>query len=167
MSACECGCGGATGIIPATRRKQGLVKGEHYRFIHNHHTRYRNVPACGYTVDEATGCWVWGLSTNADGYGLTERTLAHRLLYERHVGPIPEGMELDHLCRVRLCVNPAHMEPVTHLENVRRGASTKLTDEQVAAIREDRRLQRVIAAEYGITQSHVSSIKLGKQRAAA
>src|SRR3546814_19356891 len=46
---------------------------------------------------------------------------AHRISYELCVGPIPEGMELDHLCRVRRCVNPAHMEPVTHRENVLRG----------------------------------------------
>jgi len=46
---------------------------------------------------------------------------AHRLSYETEIGPIPEGLELDHLCRVRSCVNPLHLEPVTHQENVRRG----------------------------------------------
>lgn len=47
--------------------------------------------------------------------------LAHRFAYEDIVGPILEGLTIDHLCRVRHCVNPAHLEPVTHLENVRRG----------------------------------------------
>jgi hypothetical protein len=47
--------------------------------------------------------------------------MAHRFAYELLVGPIPEDLELDHLCRVRHCVNPAHLEPVTHLENILRG----------------------------------------------
>lgn len=46
--------------------------------------------------------------------------MAHRVAYELWVGPIPEGMELDHRCKVRACINPAHLEPVTHAENMRR-----------------------------------------------
>jgi hypothetical protein len=49
--------------------------------------------------------------------------LAHRLVYEKLVGPIPDGVELDHVCRRRLCVNPAHLDPVTHRINVLRGTS--------------------------------------------
>lgn len=49
--------------------------------------------------------------------------LAHRVAYEIHVGPIPDGLEIDHLCRVRCCVNPDHLEPVTHRENMRRSPS--------------------------------------------
>ena len=74
-------------------------------------------------------CWLWTAATNY-GYGvigLGRRqdgiALAHRLLYEHMVGPIPEGLCLDHLCRVRACVNPAHMEVVTLAENKRRGES--------------------------------------------
>lgn len=48
-------------------------------------------------------------------------TSCHGVAYEHFVGPVPEGLELDHLCRVRTCCNPAHLEAVTHLENVRRG----------------------------------------------
>ena len=51
--------------------------------------------------------------------------LAHRVYYERHVGPVPEGLELDHLCRNPGCVNPEHLEPVTHAENIRRGYQAK------------------------------------------
>ena len=47
--------------------------------------------------------------------------LAHRMIYELLVGPIPDGLEIDHLCRNRGCVNPGHMEPVTHRENLMRG----------------------------------------------
>ena len=73
------------------------------------------------------GCWIWQASTTHNGYGQFwvggRMVKAHRFAYEMFVGPIPEGLELDHLCRVRNCVNPAHMEPVTHAENVRRGES--------------------------------------------
>lgn len=75
-------------------------------------------------VDEC-GCWVWTGSLNRDGYGLTsikdKTTQAHRAAYRALVGEIPDGLVLDHLCRVRRCVNPAHMEPVTNFENLRRG----------------------------------------------
>ena len=72
------------------------------------------------------GCWVWTAGKTSRGYGsfkLAARQVpAHRVAYESLVGPVPPGRELDHLCRVRACVNPAHMEPVTHRENVLRGA---------------------------------------------
>jgi len=71
-----------------------------------------------------SGCWLFANSGVA-GYGCVEfqgrRTQAHRFVYERLVGPIPEGLQLDHLCRVRCCVNPDHLEPVTNRENARRG----------------------------------------------
>jgi adenine-specific DNA methylase len=78
-----------------------------------------------------SGCWLWVAKVSRDGYGRlgvrvagrahTVPKLAHRLSYEAFVGPIPEGLELDHLCRVRCCVNPRHLEPVSRAENVRRG----------------------------------------------
>ena len=72
-------------------------------------------------VDKTDSCWLWkGPKTN-NGYGVSarfERTIvAHRRAYLELVGPIPEGMQLDHLCRVRHCVNPAHLEPVSPSEN--------------------------------------------------
>lgn len=76
-------------------------------------------------LDEATGCWLWTSCIDPCGYGtFTERGKnigAHRWSYQHHVGPIPAGLELDHLCFVRHCVNPAHLEPVTHHENTLRG----------------------------------------------
>lgn len=72
-----------------------------------------------------TGCWLWEGCTS-DGYGIigigkSGIMRVHRASYEIHVGPIPEGMTLDHLCRVRNCMNPRHMEVVTRGENVLRG----------------------------------------------
>ena len=76
-------------------------------------------------TDRTGECWLWTAATNRAGYGLLgipgRSTLAHRIAYEEYVGPVPDGLELDHLCRVRRCVKPAHLEPVTRSENVRRG----------------------------------------------
>ena len=72
-----------------------------------------------------TGCWLWTASTRRGGYGGFwsggKTVRAHRYAYERWVGPIPDGLELDHLCRNPTCVNPDHLEPVTHRENTLRG----------------------------------------------
>ena len=66
-------------------------------------------------------CWLWTAHIDRDGYGRFERIGAHRWAYEFAIGPIPDGMQIDHLCRVRRCVNPAHLETVTLAENVLRG----------------------------------------------
>ena len=72
-----------------------------------------------------TGCWLWLGSVYRDGYGQigvrARKFRAHRASYEVFVKPIPDGLQLDHLCRVRSCVNPKHLEPVTNQENLRRG----------------------------------------------
>jgi len=72
-------------------------------------------------------CWLWTGSLNRLGYGngrYDGRTMsAHRAAYTLLVGPIPKGMQLDHLCRVRRCVNPAHLEPVTQSTNMLRARS--------------------------------------------
>lgn len=67
------------------------------------------------------GCWQNTLYLNDAGYGFIDGVGAHRFMYELLVGPIPDGMELDHLCRNPPCVNPVHLEPVTPQENQRRG----------------------------------------------
>lgn len=80
-------------------------------------------------VDRTGDCWLWTGYVRPDGYGvLTQKVdgkatplYAHRLSYEAFVGPIPDGKHIDHLCRVRCCINPAHLEAVTPRTNYRRG----------------------------------------------
>lgn len=73
-------------------------------------------------------CWLWSGVASSAGYGCIYvdgvQIGVHRFAYELLVAPIPEGMHLDHLCRVPTCVNPAHLEPVTLAENVLRGVGT-------------------------------------------
>lgn len=78
-------------------------------------------------VQKTDGCWLWTARLNQSGYGQFAiggaMPSVHRLSYEALVGPIPDGLQLDHLCRVRNCVRPDHLEPVTAHENMRRGTS--------------------------------------------
>lgn len=72
-----------------------------------------------------SGCWLWDSNTMPSGYGYFglaagKHVRAHRFAYEMMRGPIPEGMVLDHLCRMKCCVNPDHLEVVTPAENYRR-----------------------------------------------
>lgn len=75
----------------------------------------------------ADGCLVWTGIVSTAGYGRIKvggrRRPAHRVSYELARGPIPEGLELDHLCRNRRCIEPTHLEPVTTRENLLRGAT--------------------------------------------
>jgi hypothetical protein len=114
-----CGCGEPTPIAPKTSARNQTVKGRPTRYAPQH-SRYTAVPE--FTIDETTGCWVWQRSTNKSGYGVLRRHgqyLAHRAYYIEHVGPIPEGREIDHVCRNHACVNPdpRHMRLATTAQN--------------------------------------------------
>lgn len=139
---CACGCGQPTPVVPASVKSAGLVRDQPYHFARGHNTRqYRSMAPTELLesrmakLDRSTstlGCWLWTGEVAKTGYGVVRRDTrrrdlgrmgAHRYFYEAIIGPIPDGLELDHLCRVPACVNPDHLEPVTHAENMRRSLS--------------------------------------------
>ncbi len=80
------------------------------------------------SAPDGTGCIVWARARDRDGYGVMsgqnrKQWRAHRLAYVLLVGPIPDGLQLDHLCRNRACINVRHLEPVSPRENTIRGES--------------------------------------------
>jgi len=84
-----------------------------------------NTVLAGPFVEPQKDCWLYAGVIGANGYGLVRTEegryrVAHRVVYEGEVGPIPEGLQIDHLCRVRRCINPTHLEAVTPRENTRR-----------------------------------------------
>lgn len=85
-----------------------------------------------YRADPKSGCWLWQGAFWRNGYGKPSKAihgtrLAHRMMYAEHVGPIPDGMDLDHLCRNRACCNPAHLEAVSRSINLTRGLDARTT----------------------------------------
>ena len=124
MKLCECGCGRPVPIAKRTNRSRGHIKGQPIRFVKGHQGRTPD-----YTIEDRgylSPCWVWAKGLHPTGYGslgVNESWgYGHRVYYERSKGPIPAGLHIDHLCRVRACVNPDHLEAVTQQENIRRGA---------------------------------------------
>lgn len=77
---------------------------------------FEDVPVT--TTDD--GCWLWTGTVDRNGYPRHGAQWAHRVAHETHIGPIPDRHQVDHLCNVRTCVNPAHLEAVTQVENIRR-----------------------------------------------
>ena len=90
-----------------------------------------------------TPCWIWQRRIQVRGYAEFSVTrdssgLVHRYAYKVYIGPIPDGLQIDHLCKVKCCVNPAHLEPTTNAINCRRSKKTVLTWEIVDKIRQTR-----------------------------
>lgn len=109
-----------------------------------------------------SGCWEWTGTRGPAGYGQIHAWgrsgYTHRTAYVVWVGPIAEGLVIDHLCRNKGCFNPEHLDVVPQALNVQRGRGTKLTDTQVAEIRslcDQGWVQRDIAKAYGVSGQHV------------
>lgn len=123
--------------------------------------------------DEVSNCWLFHHALNSRGYptvavGRSSR-LAHRVVFEALRGPIPAGLTLDHRCRHRICVNPAHLDPMTVQENIQRGVEyRRLPDPKTCAkghvLYEDN-LVWTLWEQYGIRQClRCRFVRLAKQR---
>lgn len=158
---CGCGCGGRTKIAPRTHAARGWIKGQPQAYLRGHAAWKDSGPR--WTEDE-NGCWIWQRRANKQGYAIgsfvshggKSTGLAHRAIYEQRGDSIPAGMELDHLCFVTMCVNPAHMEVVTPEENLRRRRSTpqKVWDPELAEVyrlRGENVSWRKIASQFDMT----------------
>ena len=107
--------------------------------------------------EPTSGCWLWTGNRTRGGYGLIDRTTAHRWVYRRLIGPVPPQHDLHHRCRLRACVNPAHLEPMDRhahkaldrldrLKVCRKGHP--MTPETIARRREGGQWCRLCRAEY-------------------
>ncbi len=179
---CMCGCGLPTSHANSSQFAQGYVKGEPVPYLPNHgggveretasRRLWRKVDKNGPVPaarPDLGPCWIWTGWTINTGYGMIgtggregHDVLVHRLSYELLVGPIPDGLNIDHLCSTPTCVNPDHLEAVSQAVNVRRGRRTKLTALDVLHIRaacaagEQR---KVLAARFGVCGQTIADIE--------
>lgn len=153
---CACGC------------KEQLTpdyRGRLYTYKRGHQRRARGPEFFVEDRGYLSPCWIWARTISSTGYGQARRPeggqmTAHRMMYERFHGPLPRHLEPDHLCRVRACVNPDHLEPVTRSENNRRGLLGKLSLEAIREIRNTSGPHLDMALKHDITRQYVSSIRL-------
>jgi len=114
-------------------------------------------------------CWLWQYALNKDGYGVMQKDNktynTHKWMYEQFKGKVPHGTELDHLCKNPSCINPEHLEPVSHAVNCRRGKNTKLTPDDIKGIRKmaSNYTHQEIADKYKVSRQTISFILAGER----
>lgn len=164
---CACGqCGQMTTVSNGRARK----------FVHGHNSTVRRISETDYSVEDhghITECWIWRhCAGNDQGHGKVtvagRKMWAHRAMYEQEVGPIPEGLILDHLCEVPPCIRPDHVQPKTQGDHNRRhnfGGWNRLVYLSEEDRDEIRRLytsggwtHRSLAARFGSTRSTIGVI---------
>lgn len=154
---CKCGCG----------QKTSMVRGFYRDYVTGHNRRRHTLNS--YCADKH-GCWIWKGGFWKSGYGRygkdRKTTFAHRAVYVALGGFIPTGMQLDHLCRNKACVNPDHLEVVSPAENTRRSRTAKLWKVEVKAIRllvkDGMMTQRKIAEKFGVSAQTICDIVNGR-----
>ncbi len=158
---CQCECGGSTPLATWNSPAKGLIRGQPVRFMHGHKPRWRRFAYtekdCGYE----TPCYIWSGLIDRNGYGRfgDKNELAHRLSYGRSIGPIPDGKSIHHLCEIRACVRPDHLEAVTRAEH--RSRHGTITPTLADAVRKASGSQREISLRFGISQGSVWQIMHG------
>lgn len=135
--------------------------------VHEQLARIADDPARVKKCLAGRGCWIW-LGTKSDnGYAQfmyrDRRYYGHRVAYELTNGAIPDGLQIDHLCSNRACVNPDHLEAVTSAENTRRGIRTKLTQDLADEIRASTEHPNVLADRYGVSPATIYNIRAGRR----
>lgn len=157
---CLCGCGGPTPIATKTDSAVPQLRGYANRYLPGHYGRKNPIAYVEADCGFHTPCWVWQRAQDGRGYGRSKGRRSHQEIYEQFKGPVPKDLQLDHLCRNRLCCNPDHLEPVTNQVNAQRGAGSKLNPERVRHIRNLAGLMshRAIARMLHIPRSTVGGV---------
>lgn len=177
---CQCGCGQDVPMSTLTRTEKGRVKGMPIRFCHSHWHHSFSLEEAFWqyvTPGNPDDCWEWQQNRHSFGHGFLnyrrKQYQAHRVAYELHFGPIPEGLDCLHKCDNPPCCNPAHLFLGTQGDNnvdrskkgrSARGSkvhSAKLTETDVVAIRSMRANGATIvglAKLYGLSETHTAGI---------
>ena len=158
---------------------------ERYKGSLNQFSRVKIAVSLETHIHKTESCWLWTGDKYSSGYGVVtisnhfrkkKRIAAHRYVYQKLVGPIPEGKIVMHKCDNPPCVNPDHLRLGTIAENNADTAikrrhhygldhwNGRLSDEQIVEIRQSPLTQAALAKQYGVDQSHISRIKSGENR---
>jgi hypothetical protein len=158
---CKCGCGQRTNLAKQTNTRHGHRKGEPLDWIQGHNNVRYHYGHIEVDRGYETPCHIWTGRRFASGYGrLRTHELAHRVAYVSAYGPIPDGHHVHHRCKQRDCIRPEHLMACTIPEHKREHSTLTY-----AIVDEIRRAtgttNRVLAARYGISEGHVSTIRRG------